>query len=332
MVARPMPAAPARPESRHPVRTLVALVIIGVVGAFAAFRFDLIRLPAFSARDGRLAIDTRPSGAQVVIDGEFRGSTPLTATLRPGPHTMTVGSGSDARVVSLSVTAGAELSQYFELNTPEPAAVMGHISVVTDPAGARVVVDGRPVGNSPITTLDLTTGPHKVAVTGDSGSAERTVTIDAGATMAVVFSLQKVAAPLGGWLSVSAPFEVQILEDGDVIGSSGAVKIMLAGGRHDVVLANRSLDYQEARRIDVVPGKVTPLRVDPPKAMLSANARPWADVFVDGTAAGQTPIANLSVPIGTHQVLFRHPQLGERRETVVVGAKGPNRVSVDLTK
>jgi hypothetical protein len=64
----------------------------------------------------------------------------------------------------------------------------------------------------------------------------------------------------------------------------------------------------------------------------SANARPWADVFVDGTSVGQTPISNLAVPIGTHQVLFRHPQLGERRESVVVNVKGPNRVAADFSK
>jgi len=38
------------------------------------------------------------------------------------------------------------------------------------------------------------------------------------------------------------------------------------------------------------------------------------------------------VPIGTHQVLFRHPQLGERRESVVVNVKGPNRVAADFSK
>jgi hypothetical protein len=195
-----------------------------------------------------------------------------------------------------------------------------------------VSVDGRAVGTSPIAALELTAAPHKVTVTSETGSAERTVTIEAGTTTSVVFSLPKVVGPLGGWLSVSAPFDVQIVEGGDVIGSGGTAKIMLAGGHHDVVLVNRALEYQEPRKIEITPGKITPIRVDPPKAMLSANARPWADVLVDGTSVGQTPIANLAVPIGTHQVVFRHPQLGERRESVVVSVKGPNRIAVDMTK
>jgi hypothetical protein len=66
--------------------------------------------------------------------------------------------------------------------------------------------------------------------------------------------------------------------------------------------------------------------------VLSANARPWADVWIDGNDVGQTPIANLAVPIGTHQVIFRHPQFGERRQTIVVTTNGPNRIAMDLSK
>jgi hypothetical protein len=47
---------------------------------------------------------------------------------------------------------------------------------------------------------------------------------------------------------------------------------------------------------------------------------------------GQTPIANLSLALGTHQVVFRHPELGERRQSVVVTAQGPNRVAVDMAR
>jgi hypothetical protein len=65
---------------------------------------------------------------------------------------------------------------------------------------------------------------------------------------------------------------------------------------------------------------------------MNVNARPWAEVTLDGESLGQTPISNSTVSVGTHQLAFRHPQLGERRQTVVVTAKGPNRVAVDLTK
>ena len=79
-------------------------------------------------------------------------------------------------------------------------------------------------------------------------------------------------------------------------------------------------------------GKTTAIRIDPPKASVSVNARPWAEITLDGKSLGETPIANVLVSVGSHEMLFKHPQLGERRQTVVVTATGPNRIAADLTK
>jgi len=328
----PVAASRTRSGLGRALLVLMAIVAVAGLGTLAFNELQLTRIPGFGVKDARVTIETRPSAAQVLIDGEPRGVTPIALLLKPGAHTMVVRNGQDERVVPLSLTAGAEVAQYFEMKVTPPAIVAGRISIVTDPPGARVSIDGRPVGLSPVTALELTAAQYKVTVTSETGSAERTVTVEPGAVASVVFSLPKVQAPFAGWLAVSAPFDLQITEGTDVIGSGGASKIMLAAGRHDVILTNRTLEYQETRKIEITPGKVTTVRVDPPRAMLSANARPWADVFVDGASVGQTPISNLAVAIGTHQVLFRHPQLGERRESVVVNVKGPNRVAADFSK
>ena len=44
-----------------------------------------------------------------------RGVTPLTLALEPGAHTITVRSGGDERVVPLTIAAGAEVTQYYEM-------------------------------------------------------------------------------------------------------------------------------------------------------------------------------------------------------------------------
>jgi hypothetical protein len=62
------------------------------------------------------------------------------------------------------------------------------------------------------------------------------------------------------------------------------------------------------------------------------NATPWAQVWIDGQSIGDTPIANLPTTIGSHEMIFRHPQLGERRITAVITLKEPARVAVDMTK
>jgi serine/threonine-protein kinase len=63
---------------------------------------------------------------------------------------------------------------------------------------------------------------------------------------------------------------------------------------------------------------------------MSFNATPWAEVWVDGQHIGETPLANISVPVGNHDVLFRHPELGEKHVRSVVTLTSPAKVSVDM--
>ena len=175
---------------------LAAIAVVASIGMIAVNQLPQIRFPGVAVKDARVSIETRPPAAQVLIDGQLRGTTPIVLLMKPGAHTMVVRSGLDERVVPLTVAAGAEVAQYFEMKAPEPVVVAGRMSVVTDPAGAHVSIDGRPVGISPVTAVELTAAQHKVTVTSETGSAERTVTAEAGATTSVVFSLPKVVAPL----------------------------------------------------------------------------------------------------------------------------------------
>ena len=57
-----------------------------------------------------------------------------------------------------------------------------------------------------------------------------------------------------------------------------------------------------------------------------------AEVWIDGKSAGETPIGNLALGIGPHNIVFRHPELGEKTVSTVVKAGVPTRVTVDLRK
>jgi hypothetical protein len=245
---------------------------------------------------------------------------------------MSLVSGGQEKQVPLVIASGATLSQYYEFAAPAAAAHVGRLSVSSDPPAARIQVDGKARGSAPLLVADLDPGEHAVSATGEGGTVERKVTIEAGGTASVVFSLPKSAGPAAGWVTVSVPFDVQLFDNADLIGTGGSAKVMLPAGRHDIRIVSQALGYDETRRVDVAAGKVSAIRIDPPKATLSANARPWANVTIDDEAVGQTPLSNVAIAIGTHQVIFRHPQLGEQRQTIVVTAKGPNRISADMTK
>jgi hypothetical protein len=142
------------------------------------------------------------------------------------------------------------------------------------------------------------------------------------------------AAPLvvAGWISITAPIDVQVFESGRLLGTSQSQRIMLGVGRHELDLSNDALGYRSSRVIQVQPGKVTPIAIELPKGTLALNASPWAEVWVDGERVGETPIGNVPVSIGTHDVLFRHPELGEQRHAVTVTLAGPARVSAQFKK
>jgi PEGA domain-containing protein len=55
-------------------------------------------------------------------------------------------------------------------------------------------------------------------------------------------------------------------------------------------------------------------------------------VFVDGRSIGVTPLGSVAVPVGSHEVVWKHPQFGEKRRTIVVGAQTPARISMDMSK
>ena len=134
------------------------------------------------------------------------------------------------------------------------------------------------------------------------------------------------AGPKFGGLTVTAAIELQVMKDGRVIGSTAA-PIAINEGSQTVLLVNETLGFRLSQTVTVKGGQMTSLNISVPNGRVSINAAPWAEVTIDGTPAGQTPLANLSLPIGTHEVVFRHPQLGERKQTITVKADGMTRVS-----
>jgi hypothetical protein len=185
---------------------------------------------------------------------------------------------------------------------------------------------------APVSVADLAPGDHEVVLQADGGTpVKQRVVIQAGVTSSVLAPVSTASAgPVSGWLSVKAPFSLEIHQGGRLIGTTDSDRIMMAAGRHEIELSNDTLGYSVTRTIQVAPGKVASFSVDLPMGVINLNAAPWAEVFVDGRRVGDTPIGNLAIAIGPHEIVFRHPQLGEKRQAVSVTLKTPVRLSVDM--
>jgi hypothetical protein len=157
----------------------------------------------------------------------------------------------------------------------------------------------------------------------------------AGAAASVPAAPIKAAAPaaaamLAGHLAVSAPVAMRVFEHGRLIGTTEADTMMMPAGAHDLEFVNDAVGYRVRRAVSIPAGQTVKLSLEAPLGSLNVNAVPWAEVWIDNERIGETPIGNLRTHIGTRQVVFRHPELGERRTTVLVTLTSPARVSMDL--
>ena len=130
----------------------------------------------------------------------------------------------------------------------------------------------------------------------------------------------------------SSPIELKVLEGDRVLGSTADGPIVTTAGTHQLDLVNSALGYRVRQTVTIRAGVLSPLTITPPMGRVSINAEPWAQVLIDDRPIGDTPLANVSVSLGEHEVVFRHPQLGERRETVTVRADVPTRVSTTFQR
>jgi hypothetical protein len=210
-----------------------------------------------------------------------------------------------------------------------PSATHGRLLVRSDPTGSPVVIDGRRRGTTPLAVDGLTAGSHRVQLGTTGVSIEQTVTIEAGSTTTLVVPMNVVATTTG-WLSLTAPIALQIFEKGRLLGTTADGPIRLGTGTHSIELVNEPLGYRGEESVTVDAGQMVSLRPQIPGGILHVNAQPWANVWVDGEPAGETPLANINVTLGPHEIRFRHPSFGEQVRQVVVSAREPARVSVSM--
>ncbi len=207
----------------------------------------------------------------------------------------------------------------------ESSEKVGTVVLTTEPAGAHVLLDGKEMGDSPLTLENVPAGKHAITFVTASASVKRIVRVDAAKTISLD------VAVFSGWIAVYSPIPLDVSENGRAIGSSEQGRLMLSPGRHQLTLANTELGYSTVQTVEIEPGEEHPVSIEP-KGELSANAVPWAEVWMNGKKIGDTPFASLEVPLGTHELVFKNPQFPDRHVTVTVTASPAVTASVDFSK
>jgi len=141
--------------------------------------------------DARLIVNTIPRGANVTVNGRYRGQSPITLSLTPEVDydigLSKAGYGVTRRSMRLQSNASESI-------TVDLSARLGTVTVEVQPKDATVYVDGRARGQGK-TTVRLSSAPHSIEVRRQGYSSwSRTVTPRPGYPQTLSASLRSLEA------------------------------------------------------------------------------------------------------------------------------------------
>jgi len=286
---RPIGRAARRRRAFRPAPLLLTLVVV----ALAALAWFL-----FTCRAVQVRIEPAPD--QVTLEGAFPGwEVRGWRLLRPGAYDLNAEKeGYRPLRTTLEVTAEPRQAFTFALEKLPDLLLVD----TGDVQGARVFVDGREAGSTPLEPVELEAGEHLVRVEADGYLDFTTsVTLEGGG-----FARTLEVALTPRWAPVtfaSEPAGAMVRAGGRSLGRTPLtaslkdgtyrIEMDLAGykafGGSLTVVANEPQSYRLVRLE----------RKDPVLAVRSEPA--GASVEVDGTYQGRTPL-DLRLPAGSHQV------------------------------
>ncbi|HXV59337.1 MAG TPA: PEGA domain-containing protein, partial [Vicinamibacteria bacterium] len=240
-----------------------------------------------------------------------------------------------------SETISPKITDFFE---DQKKQLIGYIAVSTEPAGARVEVNGNFVGITNFFPIEVHTGIARVEVTlaGHEGYVDDSLRIEPGEITTLDLVLTRTSARLP---IITDPPGVEVLVDGEPAGvTSGALppdlrSFMPPGfdparlsapfeldalplGRHEIELrldCYRSVEFPfEAAEPRDYTAQIVKLEESIGRISVTSNPSD-AQVFLDGELRGNTPVDLNRVCAGEHRLEVKHAT-GKYVEDISVGA------------
>ena len=169
---------------------------------------------------GKLTLASVPGGARIYVDGDIRGVAPIDVAVKPGRHSVRAEmEGCETQTAEIDVGLGEAVTREFRMDS-----TLGSIEIRTKPAGAQVLLDGRPAGTtragggSVSQTLRIDGVPEgchtlEFRLQGHA-DARREVSVVRRAPLAVDVSLTKVFTPDIRVKALGSTYEGELVAEG----------------------------------------------------------------------------------------------------------------------
>ncbi len=302
------------------IPTVVLLVIIAVFIWFA--KSEKIKSP-LTPPTGTFIITSIPDKAEVFIDDELKGLTPLSIKVPADKsYKITVKRrGFKPWSAVLSPPAGAV--QKVDTGKLEPEIKTARLRIDTDPPGAIIYLNDKNTGKATPAVLDnLEIGKEFTLVIKKEGYEKlvKRFKFESEGEKSRIFKLvripkkQKISKfvtvlitsdPQGAIVKINGRRrgKTPITLDKFVRGKKYKIEVTKEGYKTVAKNIKFTRDYNRQS-----------FKLKPSYGTISINAIPWAHVTIDGKNIGDTPIINRRIPAGTHILEFEHPDYGISRQ------------------
>ncbi len=269
---------------------------------------EMTRLP------GLVTLTTEPeAAAEVLVDGETVGTTPLTDTeLITGRHQLEfIADRYLAEVREIGVIGGGEQQSLVVELTPNWAPV----TVTSDPPGADVIVDGAVSGSTPV-VMELGVGERIVEV--------RLRGYNAWADVVSVFADQPQELPLielteadGRVELITEPSGAAVSVNGEYRGQTPLTLSLVPGRAHQLTLVKPGFDsIEQELSVAADSGHTLTLPMTARMGTVDISSEPaGAEIWVDGEQRGMTP-HELTLSALPHQFEIRLAGYAEQSEEI----------------
>ncbi|KZX58567.1 hypothetical protein A3709_18275 [Halioglobus sp. HI00S01] len=299
-------AAPAAPTERNTRRWILG---------GAALLFGLPMAFLFSSRSLEVVVEAQVP-AEVSVSGL---AVPFgdRYLLRPGQHQVSA-TAPGYHPLTTKITVGDEASQRTTLVL---APLPGLVTITTQPPGATVILDGEPLGITPLEALPIEAGPHQLLF-----EAPRYLPVTRDLEVNGRNNAQQLSVALApAWATYhvnSEPPGADILVDGEAQGQTPATVEIIQGQREITLQKPAFAPWRQALEVTAEADKdLGTITLTPAAGILSLNSTPsGANVTMNGEFQGQTPLELTIAPGRSHRIALSKPGYGRSTETIELAA------------
>lgn len=247
---------------------------------------------------GIIAVNTDPMGAEVIINGQKIGSTPIPGySLTAGEHQMVIRKSMYyPEFITFSLKEG-EAKQISKVLRPK----FGYLSVVSHPDSAEIFIDGISYGKTPLTDVKVPSGKHLLTA---NLNLYHKYSMEFEITDEEKKQIEFELSPAFGTIEIhTIPEEgATVYINGKEAGKTPFINKKFPSGRYTIEIKKKYF-FPASEEIEVMDGKKTIRNIilSPSVGTLIVNTSNNADIYIDGEYVGKGSIKKFLEP-GNHNV------------------------------